>query len=162
MDPNSFFNALNHISSTAKLIIEERDRLKLTELTGKLQSKIMEAQGQFFEVTGKLAEQQETIIALTKKVHSLEDLLNLRDSYELVLLSKEQGFYAYRYTRNDQAEHYICQTCFDSGNQKHVLRIREDEFCMCPSCGQDKGIWLNGSKRPSVVSVPRRRERGAY
>ncbi|MBE0128169.1 MULTISPECIES: hypothetical protein [Citrobacter] len=162
MDPNSLFNALSHISSTAKLIIGERDRLKLTELTGELQSKIIEAQTHFFDVTSKLADQQHTIAELEKRVHSLEDLLNLRDSYELVLLSKEQGFYAYRYARDDEAEHYICQTCFDSGNMKQVLRIREDEFCMCPVCGQEKGVWLNKATRPSVVSVSRRRERGAY
>ncbi|HAT2167684.1 TPA: hypothetical protein I8149_001820 [Citrobacter freundii] len=162
MDTNSLFSAFGYISSTVQEIIKERDQIKLAALTCELQNKIIEAQGQFFEVTSKIGEQQKVIAELEKKIHSLEDLLNLRDSYELVLLSKEQGFYAYRYTRSDEAEHYICQTCFDSGNRKHVLRIREDEFCMCPNCGQDKGIWLNASKRPSVVSVRRRRDREMF
>lgn len=160
MDPNSVFSALSHIGSTAKLMIEERDRLKLMELTGELQSKIIEAQTQFFDVTSKLADQQQTIAELEKKVHSMEDLLNLRDSYKLELLSEAQGFYAYRYTRKDEAEHYICQTCFDSGNMKQVLRIRSDGFCMCPACGQNKGVWLK--EEPEMIQSRSRKDGGFF
>lgn len=160
MDANSLFSAFGYISSTVQKIIKERDQIKLAALTSELQNKIIEAQGQFFEVTSKLGEQQRIITELEKKIHTLEDLLNLRDSYELTLLSEEKGFYAYRYTRNDETEHYICQTCFDSGNLKHVLRIRSDGFCMCPVCGQDKGVWLKGE--PAQFRTRSRKEDSFY
>ncbi|EPS1154526.1 hypothetical protein ACVBRT_002146 [Escherichia coli] len=148
MDTNSLLTAFGYISNIVQNIIKERDQIKLAALTSELQNKIIEAQGQFFEVTSKLGEQQKTITELEKKIHSLEDLLNLRDSYELTLLSEEKGFYAYRYTRNDETEHYICQTCFDSKNLKSILRIRKDSFCMCPVCGQNSAVWLKGEPNP--------------
>lgn len=158
MDTNSLFNAFGYISSTVQKIIKERDQIKLAALTSDLQNKIIEAQGQFIEVTNKLGEQQKTIAELEKKVHSLEDLFNLRDSYKLELLSEERGFYAYRYTRSDEVEHYICQICFDSGSSKRVLRIRSDGFCMCPACGQNKGVWLK--EEPEMIQFRSRNEGG--
>ena len=160
MDTNSLFSAFGYISSTVQKIIKERDQIKLAALTSELQNKIIEAQGQFFEVTSKIGEQQKVIAELEKKVHSLEDLFNLRDSYKLVLLSKEQGFYAYRYTRSDEVEHYICQVCFDSGSSKRVLRMRSDGFCMCPACGQNKGVWLKDE--PEIILRRARKGRGVW
>ncbi|EKE9748209.1 hypothetical protein OX070_004819, partial [Escherichia coli] len=49
MDTNALLTALGYISSTAQKIIKERDQIKQAALTSELQSKIIEAQGQFFE-----------------------------------------------------------------------------------------------------------------
>nr|QVC03738.1 hypothetical protein JYN43_05465 [Salmonella enterica subsp. enterica serovar Montevideo str. CFSAN004346] len=81
MDTNALLTALGYISSTAQKIIKERDQIKQAALTSELQSKIIEAQGQFFEVTSKLGEQQKTITNLEEKIRSLEDLLNFRGNY---------------------------------------------------------------------------------
>ncbi|EGF1626270.1 hypothetical protein IB352_005017 [Escherichia coli] len=64
MDTNALLTALGYISSTAQKIIKERDQIKQAALTSELQSKIIEAQEQFFEVTSKLGEQQKTITNL--------------------------------------------------------------------------------------------------
>lgn len=156
MDTNALLTALGYISSTAQKIIKERDQIKQAALTSELQSKIIEAQGQFFEVTSKLGEQQKTITNLEEKIRSLEDLLNFRGNYKLTLLSEEKGFYAYRYTGNDDTEHYICQTCFDSKNLKSILRIRKDSFCMCPVCGQNSAVWLKGEPNPVRIRSRKR------
>ncbi|EHZ6191214.1 hypothetical protein ABC356_001141 [Salmonella enterica] len=130
-------------------IVDARDYQKLLEVKISLMEKVSSAQDQYLEL-------RERFDALKARNEELETMLSYKQDYKLYQLSEDKGFWAYKYIKDNEAEHYICQTCFDITGKKQVLRIREDGFCMCPACGQSKGVWLNGE--PEVRRSIQRRD----
>ncbi|HAT1685153.1 TPA: hypothetical protein I8Y21_005986, partial [Klebsiella oxytoca] len=135
----SMYSEIKTIVSDA---INLRDEQKLAEVKAVLLEKVTRAQEQYVDL-------YEKHIQLLQERSALESVANEISQYELHLLSKKSGFWAYRFITDDEARlHYICQTCWDSTHKKQVLRINDVEFCECPVCGHDKGVYLNG--RPDV------------
>ncbi|EBW7149659.1 hypothetical protein DQC40_11600 [Salmonella enterica subsp. enterica serovar Coeln] len=121
-------------------MVDTRDYQKLLEVKVSLMEKISSAQDQYLELCDRFG-------VLKARNEELEAIFNDKQNYRLYLLSEEKGFWAYKYMKDDEVAHYICQTCLETTGKKQVLRIREDGFCMCPACGQNKGVWLNGEPR---------------
>ncbi|AXC65742.1 hypothetical protein [Salmonella enterica] len=135
-------NMYSEIKAMLSDVITLRDEHKLTEVKAVLLEKVTRAQEQYVDL-------YEKHIKVLQEKSLLESAASEISKYELHLLSKKAGFWAYKFITDDESKlHYICQTCWDSTHKKQVLRINEVEFCECPACGNDKGVYLNG--RPDI------------
>lgn len=123
-------------------IVDVRDDQKRLEIKILLMEKVSNAQEQYLELYEKYTQ-------ILQEKSALESAANEINKYELHLLSKKSGFWAYKFMTDDETKlHYLCQTCWDSTHKKQVLRINDIEFCECPVCGNSQGVYLNG--RPDV------------
>ncbi|EBD4871280.1 hypothetical protein CE665_19925 [Salmonella enterica subsp. enterica serovar Poona] len=135
-------NMYSEIKAMLADAISLRDEQKLAEVKIALLDKITRAQEQYVDL-------YEKYMQLLQEKSVLESEVNEISQYELHLLSKKAGFWAYRFITDDEEKlHYLCQTCWDSTHKKQVLRINDVGFCECPACGHDKGGYLNG--RPDI------------
>lgn len=152
MDLN--LNMYSEIKAMLSDVISLRDEQKLAGVKADLLEKITRAQEQYVNL-------YEKHIQLLQEKSVLESAVNEINKYELHLLSKKTGFWAYKFITDDESKlHYICQTCWDSTHKKQVLRINEVEFCECPVCGNGKGVYLNGRPGASIYSSHPRKAPG--
>ncbi|ECT5252091.1 hypothetical protein ATT74_20665 [Salmonella enterica subsp. enterica serovar Panama] len=126
-------NMYSEIKAMLADAISLRDEQKLAEVKIALLDKITRAQEQYVDL-------YEKYMQLLQEKSVLESEVNEISQYELHLLSKKAGFWAYRFITDDEEKlHYLCQTCWDSTHKNRYSELMMWGFVSARRAGMTRG-----------------------
>ena len=108
--------------------IAQQKAIELLQVIGDAQQKMLEAQSAYYELL-------DTNRTLKEENTSLKETVNLRNRYTLHKTSVGSYVYELKHSlHNEEAEHYACQICLDSG-RKTVLQPYNPGYSLkCNHC----------------------------
>lgn len=117
---------LKNTFDLAKAAVAARDELKLAEMQQSINDRVIDVQNAALALQEKQSSARDEIDKLKeelrvakKTIGTLEAKLSQANDYKLTRLS-HYGF-AYKYIGTEEAEHLVCQPCFDNVPSRKVV-----------------------------------------
>jgi hypothetical protein len=129
--------AISAVNATVGLVkgaIDARDDAKAREALFEMQSKLSDMFAAHFALIDRHSALIQRVHELDGQLRELQEKLVLSSAYRLARLPSGQ-FAVVSNEDRGQPEHYLCQTCFDSG-KKSVLQtnVYDENLMQCLSC----------------------------
>lgn len=147
-ETSALLASLATIKDLGSALFRERDQQKQATIQIDLTDKVIQAQAQLSQVLAAVIDKDQMIQTLRDQVRTLEQAHNERDRYALHRFGdgSEGDYFVYKLRapadlkeRADEPEHFVCQTCFDTG-KKSVLVHNREGYWFCHLCEKGRQV----------------------